>query len=323
MHIWVPRTKIIENTKEEIMGPRIGVSGAYKIVGKLDDGRTRVISDWFPNIVTNLGRDRWGTAQPVVQCSVGSGSQAVAPAVGDIALGTWVADATTNSSVVYAKKVTTPYYGYGTATFTFAPPGTNKSLTEVGVGWGSGGTNLFSRAFIKNSSGVNTTVTWLAAETLYVYYEARLYPYESDSTYSGVAITGAGTFSGTTRLMKATDATAGVFWNDAHSLGYPLGPPGSLSIALHTGTIGTITSTGPTGTRMACTSGTPNAYVAGTYYTAGTVTWGPNDGNGTIMAMSVWPTVHPYQTSFSPSFTKAAGWTLALNIQGPQWVQYP
>lgn len=325
MHIWVPRTKIVENTREELMGPRARVGGAYKIVGKLDDGRTRVISDWFPNIVTNIGLDRWGTAQPVVQCSVGSGSQAVAPAAGDTQLGAWVADATTNSSVVYAKKVTSPYYGYGTATFTFAPPGTNKTITEVGVGWGSGGTNLFSRAFIKNSSGVNTSVTWLDSETLYVYYEARMYPNESDHTFSGVVVTGAGTVSGTTRLMKATDATAGVFWNDAHSLGYPLGPPGSLSIALHTGTIGTITSTGPTGTRMPCTSGVPNAYSPGTYYTSGTATWGPNDGNGSILALSVWPTVHPYQTSltFSPALTKLAGWTLTLNIQGPQWVRYP
>lgn len=321
MHIWVPRTKIIENTKEELRAPGGRVSGAYKIVGMLDDGRTRIISDWFPNIVTNIGLDRWGTAQPVVQCSVGSG--VVAPAAGDTALGTWVADATTNSSVVYAKKVTSPYYGYGTATFTFAPPGTNKTITEVGVGWGSGGTNLFSRARIKNSSGVDTSVTWLAAETLYVYYEARMYPYEADTTYSGVAITGAGTYSGTTRLMKATDATAGVFWNDAHSMGYPLGPPGSLSIALHTGAIGTITSTGPAGTRMPVTSGVPNAYVSGTYYTSGTATWGPNDGNGVITALSVWPTVHPYQTSFSPSFTKLAGWTLTLNLQAPQWARYP
>lgn len=321
MNIWVPRTKIIENTREEIRGPCARVGGAYKLVGRLDDGRTRVISDWFPNIVTNLGLDRWGTAQPVVQCSVGSGT--TTPAATDIALVTWVADATTNSSVVYAKKITSPYYGYGTATFTFAPPGTNKTIAEVGVGWGSGGTNLFSRARVKASGGADTTVTWLAAETLYVYYEARMYPYEADTAYSGVVITGASTHSGTTRLMRATDPEAGKFWNNYQSMTAPNGVPGSVSVSAYSGVIGTITATEPAGTKAPRTSSVENAYVAGTYYRAGSAIWGPNDANMTIQSFALTPTLHPYQMSISPSIVKSAGWTLTLNFQAPQWARYP
>lgn len=320
MNIWVPRTKIIENTREEIILPNHRVSGAYKLVGRLDDGRTRIISDWFPNIVTDLGLNKWGTGQPVVQCSVGSGT--ATPVAGDIALGTWVADATTNSSVVYAKKTTSPYYGYGTATFTFAPPGSNKTLAEVGVGWGSGGTNLFSRARIKAPGGADTTVTWLAAETLYVYYEARMYPWETDATFTNVAISGTN-YSGTVRLMRASDAEAGKFWNAAQSMTAPNGVPGSISVSAYSGTIGTITATEPSGTKAPRTSSVEEAYVSGSYYRYGNAVWGPNDANMTIQSFGLTPTAHPYQMSISPSIVKSSGWTLALNFQSPAWARYP
>lgn len=320
MNIWVPKTKIIENRREAIIVPGCRVGGSYKIEGRKPDGRTRLISDWFPNIVTNIGLERWGTAQPVVQCSVGSGT--VAPNAGDIALQTWVADATTNSSVIYAKNTASPYYGYGQATFTFAPPGSNKSVAEVGVGWGAGGTNLFSRARVKDSAGADTVVTWLADETLYVYYEARSYPYTSDGSYSGVAITGASTHSGTIRLMNASNPDIGIFHNAAHTMTARGGVPGSVSVSAYSGTIGIITAE-PSGTKVARTSSTEAAYSPGSLLRYGEAVWGPNDANFTIQAFGLSPSTHPYQMSISPTIVKQSGWTLALNFQSGSWARYP
>ena len=324
MNIWVPRTKILENTKEAFTMPGSRVSGAYKLVGQLDDGRTRLISDWFPNIVTDIGLDRWGTGAPVVQGSVGSGT--ATPVAGDIALEAWIADAASKSAIAYSKNTASPYYGTCKVTFTFAPPGVNKSVAEVGVGWGSRGANLFSRARVKSAGGTDTIITWLASETLYLYYEARSYPFIADGSYSGVSISGT-SYSGTVRLAKASDPALGAFWNKPHSMRTDFIPPGyyydnDCFANAYNGAIGGITGN-PGGTSAFRTSGTMDPYVAGSYRRAGTAVWGGDDANFTITAFGVGPTTHGYQMSISPAIVKAAGWTLALNLESGSWARYP
>lgn len=318
MNIWVPRVKILENTREEIVLPGSRVSGRYKLVGRLDDGRSRVIADWFPNLITSEGLERWGTGPVISVGSVGSGTASAAS--GDTQLQSWVADHTAISSQTYAKTNVSPYYGVGRVDFTFGPLGANKLISEVGVGWGTQGTLLFSRARVKNAAGVNTTVTWLAGETLYLYFEARSYPFLDDSAYSGVSVTGVGSVSGIIRPMTLSSLAVGYFHNNAHSMTAHGEPAGTVTASAYSGAIG-ISTGSPVGSRTRQVSSVEDAYLSGSNCRSGSATWNASVGALTINSFGLSPTTHPYQMSIT-TITKPAGGVLVLNFQSGFWYRY-
>jgi hypothetical protein len=303
------------------------MEGMFKLVGTLPDGRSRVICDWFSNLITDGGLERHATAPFLGYCSVGSGT--TPPTNADTTLVSFVA---TNSSVTneaIASQPTEPYYAYIRKKYRFNPPGTNRNIGEVGVGWATNGVSLWSRSLLKDAAGDPTVASWLAQETLDVYYEVRKYPWLTDAT-SQVVIAGV-THDLLMRcaLVNAHDGgTNGPSWMVYDNAQYIFKPNpwqgGSFWTNAYPGDIGPITGA-PAGTLVTPATQTPYAYVANSKKLTGTVVMGPTQtitGN-VVRSIKIHDTIGPYQIQFTPAISKLVDWALTLNFESGFWGRKP
>lgn len=156
----------------------VGIDGRYKLVAHKADGSSRVVADWFSNLVLDSGLERLGTGGAIGRCVVGSDS--TPPAVDQSALFALVASTTTLQSFLRGTAPDNSYVFYR-KTFRFGMGVAAGNLSEVGVGWAD--TSLFSRALIRDDLGDPTTITILSDEVLDVIYEARMYPNLADQSF--------------------------------------------------------------------------------------------------------------------------------------------
>lgn len=167
----------------------IGMAGLYRFeafkqdaVGNEVPGTRRVVADWFPNLITDLGMRSHmvdSAGDLMSSCRVGSGS--VPPEPTDTALAAPVGNNSSDHSPAVGFSNAHPYYGWRRLTYRFNAGVAAGNLSEVGV-FGSAG--MYSRALIKDSSGDPVTVTVLPDEVLDVTYELRVYVPTSDSVYT-------------------------------------------------------------------------------------------------------------------------------------------
>lgn len=193
----------------QVKGP--AVSGRYQITASKLDGRSRVLADWFENLILDAGLVELGYRQCTTVCSVGTGNSE--PVATQTALGSLLASTSTVNSQVVNFSSTPPYYGFNRKTFRFPLGGVVGTIAEVGVGWGAG---LFSRSLIKDSNGAPTTITLLPDEVLDVTYELRLYAPTVDRVES-LVINGT-THTVTTRAIGVTSPGPG--WTGEQYEGY-------------------------------------------------------------------------------------------------------
>jgi hypothetical protein len=326
MNIWIPKLAVAE-TKDPISVRGARMEGLFKLVGTLPDGRSRVICDWFPNLITDGGLERHATASIFDYCSVGSGT--TTPTNADTALASFVATSNTLTFEAIASQPNPPYYAYTRAKYRFNPPGTNRNIGEVGVGWANNGTSLWSRSLLKDINGDPTVASWLAQETLDVYYEVRKYPWLTDVT-SQVVIAGV-THDLLMRcaLVNAHDGgTNGPSWSVYGNKQYIFKPNswqgGSFWTNVYSGDIGPITGA-PAGTLVTPATQTPNAYVANSKKLTGTVVMGSTQvitGNA-VRSIKVHDTIGPYQIQFTPAVSKLVDWALTLNFETGFWGRKP
>jgi hypothetical protein len=313
MNIWIPKTHILE-PRDELNVTSSKVAGRFFIEGVLPDGRRRVVADWQKNLVTDAGLNRFGTVAPISYCSVGAGN--TTPTVLDTALVNYVAH-TTASMTSFGAQTSVPWYGYAVFTCTFSPPGGNKNISEIGLGWSTGGTNLWSRALIKDAGGSPTTITWLAAETLIVTYECRNYPFLDDihfsTNISGIDYTG---------VMRCSAVSNGSYWKFFNSFYRMNITPAVVTTApyAYSSTISAIT-TWPSGTSAAGSWSDLPSYVNNSLKRTGTGVWGPTLANyaGGIQSVAIFPSNGAYQMSFSPAIMKTSSDTLALTFSSLVW----
>lgn len=173
------------------------VAGRYKITAvSAVTGKERLLADWFPNIITDIGLDRMGTTDYnwFEYAYVGSGSSEALAS--NVSLGSRIATSTLLSSSGASTNAGSPtYHSYKARTYTFGVGVAAGNLSEVGVGWATTDINsIFSRALILDSYGNPTTITVLSDEYLYVTYEIQYYPLLTDTTGS---ITFTGNIGGT------------------------------------------------------------------------------------------------------------------------------
>ena len=323
-HIWVPKLKIVENNSIATPGSN-RVSGSFRIIGRLDGGREREIAPWQPNLITNGGLERWGTGSPVGYCSVGTSNQA--PSNGDSGLIGYLRTHTSIAASSVGAQASAPYYGWARWTFRFAPPGSDLNLSEVGVGWASGGGSLWSRALIKDAAGAPITVTWLSAETLDVMYEARVYPFLSDVPYSTV-LSGK-TYTGTIRASCIASGDYQSFCNQPIRVGglptsgFWMGTYDANWFNLANRSLATLTENAnlASAAAPACTQ---NAYIANALKRTASYTWSPAIGNvsGGITWLGYTTLVGAVQMSISPAIAKVVDWSLTLNVETPTWGRY-
>lgn len=308
MNIWVPKTKILE-PEFEIPGGR--VAGRFRIVGRLDDGRERVIQDWRPNLITNAGLERWGTGQILLYCSVGGSS--IPPTVLDTSLGLFFKQHNSVNGTTASCQTSPPYYGFWRQNFVFNPPGSNLAVAEVGVGWGTNGTNLWSRSLTQDSEGFPLVLSWLANETLTITYEARMYPWLDDVPHE--TIIGGVTHTGIIRPAYIAAASYQYFYNAAHVIGNARSQPSNA----YSGDIGALTA-GPSGT-PATLAITTSTYSAGSLKAVGTGVAGPTVANfaGGVKSVLFSPSTVSWQANFTPTIAKLSTHTLTFNVSSGVW----
>jgi len=156
------------------MSNNLGLAGEFKLVAtNAKTGKSRVLADWFPNLITNQGLNYFGDGdQAITHVQVGSGT--AVPNVNDTSLATWVAG-TSSSFESYNNNSNSPYQCTTSYTWQFAQGAAAGNLSEVGVGRATSG-QLFSRALILDSGGNPTTITVTSIEFLTVYYRLSVYP---------------------------------------------------------------------------------------------------------------------------------------------------
>src|SRR5574337_1573872 len=182
------------------------LAGKFSLVAHKLDGSSRVLAEWFDNLIVDNGLNRIGTGSYMDQCYVGTGS--TAPTNADTALEMQVASTSSIHATTSGTSTSPPYYGYSRRTFRFGVGAAAGNLTEVGVGWYSGTNMLFSRALIKDIDGNPTTVTVLSDEVLDVAYEFRNYAPPADSAPYVVTISGVDY----TFVTRAASVTGNPHW---------------------------------------------------------------------------------------------------------------
>lgn len=279
------------------------------------DGEEARDSGWMPNLITNFGLDLLGAGGQVnTYCSVGEG--ATTPAFTDVALVTFhqsqaseYTDSKTNGGAPdYEKQLN--------KVWRFPVQSVNKNYAEVGVGTGSSGNNLFSRALIVDGGGLPTTFTVLVGEQLEVTYRLWVYPRVVDATNSQ-------TISGTSYTFTYRGRSVTSVGNmDAQFFGF--GWINSFTyLTAFNGTISVATGGGVSGSASGSSSTSVGTYTSGNYYRDVTSVFSTTAGNlaGGISAFEAYfatiggAFMLPMQIGVSPSIPKDATKTLTMVIR--------
>ena len=155
-----------------------GFSGRFHLVKSRDGVVSQELE--FDNLILDSGLERLGVGWIIDRCKVGSGN--TAPTVADVNLASELATSTDVRTVTpFITANTASRWTEVTTCYRFAAGVGTGTIAEVGVGWAAG---LWSRTLIKDGSGVPTTITKLADETLDVYYTLRIQLPASDITGS-------------------------------------------------------------------------------------------------------------------------------------------
>lgn len=267
-------------------------------------GSRRVAAEWFPNIITNGGLNRYGTDNDWLnRCQVGSGS--TTPAATDTALVSLIGSSTTIFADTAGAQSVSTYYSWRRRTFRFVPGVATGNISEVGVGWSSGGGGLWSRALVLDMGGTPTTITILADETLDVLYEFRNYMSVTDA--SGTVTLNAVNYDW---IARACDVTSVSSWSIPNSAALT----GGLA---YDGAIAAVTAASPSGTSSLSVSATNTTYVSGSYERIGAVKFGltnANFGSG-IGAVKFNSAGTAWQIGFTPKVPKTSTFEFTLNVK--------
>lgn len=273
--IFVPKLKIIEPKSELVAGNRF--SGEYKLIAtNARTGKQRVLADWFPNVILDVGLDRAGTTSALwTVCSVGSGNSA--PLETQTSLDNRIASTSSILSSPTSNLGVAPWYTQQTVTYRFAQGAAAGNLSEIAVGGSTDGSNLWSRALILDGGGQPTTITVLADEFLDAVYRIRNYPPYLNDVVSELTIDGI-TTTVTARVGEANDAN---LWISSSFRGFAGGGDPTGSAARHnvySGVIGSVTGT-PSGTSATGPGAGNQTYTSQSLFRDYTLSWGLTQGN--------------------------------------------
>lgn len=150
---------------------QVGLYGEVKVIVKRADGTVRLDTDFFPNVITNLGLDAIGNNKDLFHsCAVGGGNST--PLNTNTKLDNLLgfgSQISSESKYDYDPVRDTKFYKCSrTAGYRFEGLD-NKNISEVGL-VGDDGHSAFTRTLIKNSAGEPTVITVLSGEILELQY---------------------------------------------------------------------------------------------------------------------------------------------------------
>lgn len=310
------------------------LAGYYRVQVLGQDKKVIVDTGWFRNLITNTGLDQFGLAQYVNfnipgtsqvpnRCAVGTSS--TAPAVTDTVLGAQIGAApgpgiNSNGASTVTYVAGPPAYWSSVSTFTFAVGAVVGNIAEIGTGGTTSlsavPVQLFSHALIVDGTGTPTTISVTASDQLVVTFELRHYLDLTDTAYS-VTISGT-SYSGVIRRCAITNTS---LTNPSRQVDDILQ---TINGTVYNGSIGSVTSTGPSGTSADLGSSASSSYTAGTYYKSYTFSANTSQANvsGGISAILIQCTWGEWQLSVSPPIAKDATKTMTLSFN-ISWSRYP
>ena len=297
---------------------KIGLEGFFKIEVIQPDGSRKMLADWFPNLITDIGLNRWGSGAIVTACGVGTGTSQ--PLVTDTGLTTPLAFTSTADSVQPTTAGGSPYAVTQSRTFTFAQGAVVGNISEVSVGWAAANGSAWSHARIKDGGGVDTTITVTAIEQLSVTYLLKGNIPSTDVT-ANVTIGGVAT-TVTIRAANATSASNWFTWNGGGQTAFDrrfdvsgLATP----VIVYDGAIGAVTGV-PSGASQSIpvAARTINAYVSNSLYTESVVNFSISQANfagglDSILMQSLGCT--SWQIGFVPAVAKDATKTFSMTFR--------
>lgn len=295
---------LISCNKSNKIGCKVGLAGRFK-VDKKKGSEFTYNGDWFKNLIPNNGLDLIGQSTSRFNyCAAGSGSST--PTVNDTAIEALLGDEQ-SPSVSYQTNLTEYYIAY-IATYTFNVGAVVGNVSELTIGQGANGTNIFSRALVKDGVGNPTSITVLADEQLIVTWELRYYFNEADQsdTVDGYSIVMRPSELDVSSVWHAMTNTAGMSSADINNFYRPRAYVG--------GGLGSITSD-PTGSDHARTSVSNQSYSGGAYQKTGTARWSPSSFSGTVNAFYIpfFP-FGAWQFSVSPGIVKTSDDELEIDM---------
>jgi hypothetical protein len=159
-----------------------GIKTFYKIESfNPRTGKITPLSGWFGNTVLDSGRNQMSQQPWFTSCQVGNNS--TAPQQTDTGLLGYVDGTTDTVADDHGAQGSAPHYGWRRKVFQFDPGAIGgQNLAEVGIGWGTSGATIATRALIEDVGGSQITITPLADEFLWVTAEVRYYPPTGDVT---------------------------------------------------------------------------------------------------------------------------------------------
>lgn len=311
--IWIPSKEIIV----ELPTARPRACGLFKFTAIRPDGRERPLTDWFPNLITDVGLNRIGQGSYLTACQVGTNN--TAPNVSDTSLAGYLAGTTTRQATSEGAQSTPPYYGWTRITYRFAAGVAAGNIAEVAIATTAAnpGSVNFSRALVLDEFGDPSTVTVLSDEVLDVTYELRLYP-PLDDEVGTFTVSGSGDHD---YVLRASSVTSNTAWASYLGGVASLNAYGSTQLSVYNGAVGAITST-PSGTSNS-TAVANAAYSNNSLTRTGSGTFGLNVGNltGGISAVRYITSLGAYQYSVDPIIDKTNTKTLILTNR-ISWSRY-
>ncbi len=300
--------------------------GKYKLTVRRADGSIKQETEWFDNLITNMGLDQIATsngsnginATNAIAMAAYTGTGTTPPADTDTTmtavLGTVYSNRTPFSNGTYVAG--TPSYWSWIATYNFPAGSTTGNIAEVGVGDQIGALPmstqyLFSHALVM-VGGSPGTITVLSTEALTLTYELREY-------INATTQTGTMTISGTSYSLQWLPFLIGTSPNGKFTVGYA---PNQMMG--YNGSLGSITGIPSGSSGNSSGAITFSSYLLSNYYIDETWNFALADCNltGGISAVTIQTMWHQYQIGFSPAIPKDNVHTLQMTIR-VAWARYP
>jgi hypothetical protein len=303
---------------------------AVKLASDGSEISRRTLVDWFPNIITDQGLDRMGDNDDwLTACQVGTGN--TTPTALDTGLVARIAGTTTSVSNSNGAQASAPYYGWAQKTFRFGAGTATGNIAEVGVGWSTSGTTLYSRALVLDGGGSPTTITVLADEALDVTYQHRTYPPLSDVvgtiTVNGIAYNYTARACGVTKGMSLSSGVV----TDQYGWGLGVSFTGALfgnkAVLFHgyacSGTINASITGIPSGSYYESSTRSDSAYSAGSLTRSATITFSLSNANaaGGLEAFRIGYYWSTFQVGFSPKLPKTSSNNLSM-VFSHSWARH-
>jgi hypothetical protein len=159
------------------------LSGEYKIVIKRDG--KEIETEWFKNLILNQGLDQLGSDNEVLYGYARVGTGTTAPVITNTTLEAQVGVSQQGpASTTQVNSGAPNYTTLTTYQYVFTQGSVTGNISEVGVGWATTGSTLFSRALIVDGTGTPTTITLLPIDQLIIYYRLNASQPTTDTTTS-------------------------------------------------------------------------------------------------------------------------------------------